>query len=103
MLWSSGCGCRLPAALPSTPGQRGAHPGAGSAKVPCTRSGPSGPPVNSFGAGNVPRPPRALGASCALLVLSWAFEKSPHPLDISADPSAPRSARRQPLAVQRAP
>lgn len=95
--------CRLPATLPRTPGRRGAHPGAGSAKVPYASSGPSGPPVNSFGPQNVPGPPRARGASCALLVLARAFAKSPHPLDISADPSAPRSARRWPLAVQRAP
>lgn len=95
--------CRLPAALPRTPGRRGAHPGAGSAKVPYARSDPSGPPVNSFGTQNVPGPPRARGASCALLVLAGAFAKSPHPLDISADPSAPRSARRRPLTVQRAP
>lgn len=95
--------CRLPAALPRIPGRRGAHPGAGSAKVPYARSDPSGPPVNSFGTQNVPGPPRARGASCALLVLAGAFAKSPHPLDISADPSAPRSARRLPLTVQRAP
>lgn len=95
--------CRLPVALPRTPGWWGAHPGAGSAKVPCARSGPSGPPVNSFGPRNVPGPPRARGASRTLLVLAGAFAKSPHPLDISADPSAPRSARRWPLAVQRAP
>lgn len=94
--------CRLPAALPSTPGRRGVHPGEDSAKAPCARSGPSGPPVNSFEPRN-PQPPRARGASCALPVLSRALPKSPHPLDISADPSAPRSASRQPLAVQRAP
>lgn len=95
--------CSLPAVLPSTPGRRAVHPGAGSAKAPCARSGPGGPPVNSFGPRNVAGPPSAHRTSCALLVLAGAFAKSPHPLDISADPSAPRSARRRPLAVQRAP
>ncbi|XP_077617274.1 uncharacterized protein LOC144229157 [Crocuta crocuta] len=75
-----------------------------SAAAPCARSwSPGRPPVSSAGRRSALWPQRARGASRALLVLAWAFPKSPHPLDISADQSTWRSARRRTPAVQSSP
>lgn len=80
------------------------RPRPGSAAAPCARSlSPGRPPVSSAGRRSALWPQRARGASRALLVLAWAFPKSPHPLDISADQSTWRSARRRTPAVQSAP
>lgn len=96
--------CRPPAAAPACPqGQRGTRPAAGSSATPCARSASPGRPlVSSAGRQSALGPQRARGASRALLVLAWAFPESPHPLDISANQSAWRSARRRPPAVQSA-
>lgn len=97
--------CRPPAPAPTSPqGRRGTRPGAGSAATPCARSAsPGRPPVSSAGRRSALGPQRARGSSRALLVLAWALPKSPHPLDISANQSTWRRARRRPPAVQSAP
>lgn len=96
--------CRAPAVAPaSSQGQRGTRPGAGIAAAPCFHSAnPGRPPVSSSGRQSAMEPQRARGASRALVVLAWTLPKSPHPLDISANQSTWRSARRQPPAVQSA-
>lgn len=88
----------------SPPGRRGMRPRQGSAAAPCARSwSPGRPPVSSAGRRSALWPQRARGASRALLVLARAFPKSPHPLDISADQSTWRSARRRTPPVQSSP
>lgn len=96
--------CRVPAVAPaSSQGRRGTRPGASIAAAPCVRSAnPGRPPVSSSGRQSAMEPQRARGASRALVVLAWTLPKSPHPLDISANQSTWRGARRQPPAVQSA-
>lgn len=101
--------CKSPAVAPAgPPRRRGTRPRVGSATAPCAPCESRGPPpVNGAGRRSAPGPQRAGSASRALLVLAWAFLRSPHPLDISADQSTWRSARRRtpgdPERTMRAP
>lgn len=97
--------CRPPEAAPaSLQGRWGTRLRVSTAATPCALSAnPGQPPVSSAGPQSALGPQCARRASHALLVLTRAFPKSPHPLDISANQSTWRSARRRPPALQSAP